>query len=489
MKKVLIYSAFTLLAFFTSCSDFLDVNTDPNNPTEVDPSLVLPSAQAQIAGVVNGYYGVLGGLWSQHWTQSHVASQYRNEDSYGLTKSDYNVSWRELYSDVLIDLSLIQKNAEETENWNAYLQATSLMAYTYQMLADFYGEVPFSEALKGNEGIDEPVFDSGQDIYDGLIDMLDGALSKDFSTDGNTWIQTDFIFGAQGKDGQIDSWIRFANTLKLKIYLRQTEARSAVAQDGVAKILNGENLLTGDAAMDIYEDVANRSYPLYETNIRQLNVGTNLRGSHTFVSYLIDNNDPRLDVFFTAGNGGHAGLLQGNFDALSTDVDPGVPDVAIFNPLTAFYFFTTEEVNFMLAEANLRYGDTGTAKGYYDNGVMESCARYGMSGDVLVDDGGVYAYPDGTFDENLKAVMMQKWVSMVERGYESFMDQNRTGIPNISAVGGDDVNYVPGEYTYSIGGVTNGLFPKRLIFPDLTRRNNSNTPDEEPITEPVWWAK
>ena len=489
MKKIVIYSAFTLLAFLSSCSDFLDVNSDPNNPTEVDPSLVLPSAEAQIAGVLNGYYGVLGGIWSQHWTQSHVASQYRSEDSYGLTKSSYNVAWRELYSDALIDLSVIRKSAEEAGNWNAYLQATSLMAYTYQILADFYDQVPFSEALKGNEGINEPVFDSGQDVYDGLIDMLDEALAKDFTADGNTWIQTDFVFGALGKDGQIDSWIRFANTLKLKIYLRQTEARSSVAQDGISKILNSDNLLTGDAAMDIFEDVANRSYPLYETNVRQLNVATNLRGSHTFISYLLENNDPRIDAFFNPGNNGHFGLRQGDFDALSTDIDPAAPDVAVFSPTTAFYFFTTEEVNFMLAEAKLRYGNSGDVIGYYNSGVMQSCARHGVNGDGLVSDGGAYAYPDGTLDQNLKAIMMQKWVSMVERGYESFMDQNRTGIPNISSVPADDPNYVPGEYTYSIAGVTNGVFPRRLIFPDLTRRNNSNTPVEQPITERVWWAK
>ena len=489
MKKIFIYSAFTIMALFTSCSDYLDVNTDPNNPTEVDPSLVLPSAEAQIAGVLNGYYGVLGGIWSQHWTQSHVASQYRNEDAYGLTKSDYNVAWRELYSDVLIDLSVIRKSAEETENWNAYLQATSLMAYTYQVLADFYGQIPFSEALLGNEGINEPVFDSGQDVYDGLIVMLDEALSKDFAGEGNTWIQTDFVFGDMGLDGQIDSWIRFANTLKLKIYLRQTEARSTVAQEGITKILNGESLLTTDAALDIFEDVADRSYPLYETNIRQLNVSTNLRGSHTFITYLLDNEDPRIDAFFIAGSGGHFGLRQGDFDALSTDIAPDAPDVAIFEPTTAFYLFTTEEVNFMLAEAHLRYGNSGDVIGFYNAGVMQSCARHGVNGDGLVSDGGSYAYPDGSFDDNLQAIMMQKWVSMVERGYESFFDQNRTGIPGISSVGGEDPNYVPGEFTYSIGGVTNGLFPKRLIFPDLTRRNNSNTPVEQPITEPVWWAK
>lgn len=489
MKKIVIYSAVIMMAFFTSCSDFLDVNTNPNSPAEVDASLVLPSAEAHIAGIVNGTYGVLGGLWSQHWTQSHVASQYRSEDSYGLSNSDYNGSWRDLYSDALVDLAFVQKSAEKAENWNAYLQASSLMAYTYMMLADLYDQIPFSEALKGEEGLDEPVFDAGQDIYDGLISMLDVALGKDFDGDGNDWVQTDFVFGDQGEAGQINSWKQFANTLKLKIYMRQTKARSSVAEAGIVGLLDKQEFLASDAAMDIFSDAPNQSYPLYETNIRQLNVGTNLRGSHTFVSYLTENGDPRIDAYFIAGSGGHFGLDQGDFDALSSDIAPDAPDIAVFTPEKAFYFFTMEEVNFLLAEANLRYGDAASVKSHYDNAILQSCARNGVNGDDLVADGGSYAYPDGSFDENLNAIMMQKWTSMVDRGYESFMDQNRTGIPNISSVPANDPEYVPGEYTYSIGGVTNGLFPRRLLFPDRTRRTNSNTPAEVPITEPVWWAK
>ena len=489
MKKIILYSAVFLMALLSSCSDFLDVNTNPNAPVDVDPSLVLPSAEAHIAGIVNGSYGVLGGLWSQHWTQSHVASQYRNEDAYGLTKSDYNGPWRDLYSDALVDLAIVQKNAQKTENWNANLQATALMAYTYMMLADFYDQIPFSEALKGAEGMDEPKFDTGEEVYDGLITMLDNALAQDFTGDGNTWVQTDFIFGSAGESGQIGSWIQFANTLKLKIYLRQTKARNSVAQAGIIALLDKQEFLSGDAEMDIFSDAANQSYPLYETNIRQLNIGSNLRGSHTFISYLMEHNDPRIDAYFIPGSGGHFGLDQGDFDALSSDIAPEAPDIAIFNPTTPFYFFTKEEINFLLAEANLRYGDAAAVKGYYDDAIMQSCARYGLSGAALIEDGGSYAYPEGTFDENLKAIMMQKWTSMVDRGYESFMDQNRTGIPNISTVPADDPNYKPGEYTYSIGGVTNGKFPRRLIFPDRTRRNNSNTPAEQPITEPVWWAK
>ncbi|NND07347.1 MAG: SusD/RagB family nutrient-binding outer membrane lipoprotein, partial [Saprospiraceae bacterium] len=122
----------------------------------------------------------------------------------------------------------------------------------------------------------------------------------------------------------------------------------------------------------------------------------------------------------------------------------------------------------------------------YESAVANACTRVGADCSALIE--GAYAYPDTDFDSNLKAIITQKWASMVDRGYESFFDQNRTGIPAISPVTSDIESYVPGELTYSINGVTGGAFPKRLLFPDYSRRTNSNTPAEVPLTTPVWWA-
>jgi hypothetical protein len=477
-----------VLGALVSCSDFLDVNVDPNNPTEVDPALVLPSAQMHICGILNGDYAIVGGIWSQHWTQSHVASQYRQEDRYALRNSDYNGSWRDLYSDALIDLSVIRDQAEAEENWATYLQATSLMAFTFQMLADFYGEIPFSEALKGDDGIEAPKFDQGETVYDGLITMLDEALGKDLFSTNSVGPSTDFVFGDLSSAAQTNAWIQFANTLKLKIYLRQTKARPDVAQQGIQSLLTtNAPFLTTAAEINVFSDVPNQSYPLYETDRRQLNVTSNLRASNTLISFLVENEDPRISTYFIPGSGGQMGLRQGDFNALSTDIPPAAPSVANILPTSSFYFFSADEVAFMLAEAHARYGEPAMAKSNYNQAVQLAFTKMGLDGSDLIES--TYAYPQGTLSENLEAIIIQKWVAMVERGYESFFDQNRTDIPAISSVGSDDPAYVPGKWTYSVTGTTGGLFPKRLIFPDITRRNNPNTPAEIPITEPVWWAK
>lgn len=488
MKLKISFLTLTLAIFLLSgCKDYLDVNTDPNNPATVSSDLILPSAEAHIASIVNGSYGPLGGIWAQHWTQSHKASQYKVIDRYNLKKTDYNTAWRDLYSDALIDLETIRKDAVATGNWNLNLQAVSLEVYIYQTLADWYDKIPFSQAAQGKDA-PTPAFDNGEDVYSGMITMLDDALSKDFSSDGNAWIRTDFVFGSS-KAGQISNWQKFANTLKLKIFLRESGARNDVAQTGIKAMFdNGARFLTNtDAKMAIYTDADAQSYPLYESQIRQLNVGTNLRASNTLVSFLDQNADPRIDAYFTAGSGGHLGLLQGDFD--NTDYSGGQVDVAIFSPTRPFYFFTKDEVNFMLAEASMKYNSGTDTKAYYDQAVMDAFSRYGFDGSTFVAAGGTYEFPNGSQADNMQAIIMQKWASSVDRGLEAFFDQNRTGIPKISAVPGDDANYVPGEFTYSKGGVTGGAFPKRLIYPDVTRRANPNTPAEVDLTVKVWWAQ
>lgn len=488
MKHISSIFIITILLVFSSCSDFLDVNTDPNNPSPevIEPGLVLPSAQMQIAGSLNGTYAIVGGMWSQHWTQSNASSQFRNEDRYALTNSSsiYQTAWRDLYSDALIDLKFVKDKAEESGEWNSYLQASCMMAYTYQVLADFYGQIPFTEALQGAD-LAEPAFDSGEKVYDGLITMIDGALAKDFSESTVKPFPSDFLFGHMGKSDQIDAWKKFANTLKLKIFLRQSEARPNVASTGATGLLNAD-LLDGAASIDVFTDAAGLSNPFFESTFRQLNTDGNLRASTTLFSWLEANGDSRMDAYFTPGAAGHHSLAQGNFNAPSGDEPPTNVDKTNPSPSRAFYFFTADEVAFLKAEAELRYGNAASAKTSYNNGVMAAFQRFGLDGSSIL--GGVYAYPDGSFNDNLKAIMTQKWAASIERGYESFFDQNRTGIPAISSVPTTDGSYVPGEFTYSLTGTTNGAFPQRLIFPDRERRVNSNTPAEVAITVPVWWA-
>src|ERR1700753_909745 len=96
LKQVL-FTGLVVLAGFSGCKKFLDVNQNPNNPDTADPTLLLPTTQAAISQVVGNSFQVFGIIWGQYWTQSPVASQYKTMDQYANVGTDFDGPWRNLY--------------------------------------------------------------------------------------------------------------------------------------------------------------------------------------------------------------------------------------------------------------------------------------------------------------------------------------------------------------------------------------------------------
>lgn len=497
MKKIFsIFMIGLVLVMFSSCDTWLDVNDDPNNPSTASAELVFPVATLSVAAQVGGYYNLLGGFWSQYWTQSTAANQYKYIDSYTINATDFSNQWTELYAGALNDLAYIIREAEEAEDWSMYLMGTVMSCYTYQILADLYDKVPYFEATAGGTlGIFSPVYNTGQDIYDDLIIKLDYALSKDYKLTERS-MSTDQVF-----NGDMDSWVKFANTLKLKIFMRQMDARASVAQAGIQKLYaDGAEFLDVNAGLNIFTDEKFKDNPLYAANNRNLNVATNLRASATLNVYLDINGDPRFDYFYVNG-GSTTPLPQGGFNIGSTVIDPLTVTIFALYPTTPVNFISASESLFLQAEAVAKGWGTGNDKALYDMAVLKSFTESGgFNGAAFVDGDGAYEYPvGGTFAEKQEAIIMQKWISMAGRnGIESFFETNRTGIPKISTIeiwDGSSLNsfYPGGEFTYSQEGVTgDGNFPKRLLIPQTERAANENVPADllsKTITDKVWWAK
>ncbi|KAB7528213.1 SusD/RagB family nutrient-binding outer membrane lipoprotein [Flagellimonas olearia] len=479
MKKTFILYCLYIIAGtgLVSCDHELDINTDPDllTPEQIPMSAELPAAQTGIAAAAGTYFAIPGGFWSQFWTQSAVANQYRTIDSYAIANSHafINDGWSQLY-DALTDIRNIKANAETEGNWNYYLIASTLEAYAFQILVDFYGSVPYTES--NNTAILTPTFESAETVYNLMVSDLQEALSKNLSNSplDNVPGETDLLFA-----GDMDKWTQFANTLLLRLYLRQSNARPSVASAGVTALMNsGASFLDESAAITQFVDEASRSNPLYENEKRQLNVGTNLRASHTMGTFLDTNSDPRLASFYD----GTTFQLQGDFDDGSSSTS-----VVLLNATDPFYFISAAESKFLQAEARVRYMNGNGAQALYEDGVIAAFAQFGLDGTPFVN--AAYAYPNGTSEENIQAIITQKWVSFYPgNGYESFIEQNRTGYPVISSVAGDDPAYVPGELTYAVEANTNGLFPRRFLFPLDEAQRNPNTPSQIALTEKVWYA-
>lgn len=482
-KKILILSALFVAA---SCNK-LDINRSPNNPgiEEATMETLFPSGVMSTIGRVNGDLSIIGGMWAQFWTQNSGSSQFRTVDSYDLSNTStlINRPYAELYSGALNDYRLTLELAVKSQEWHYNLMATVMKAYTFQVLVDLFDKVPYSEALQPDVII-QPKFDDGYTIYISLIAEIDAALAKDYKSGSLTASQakTDLIFG-----GDMDSWEKLANTLKLKMYLRMVNAKPTEAEAGIRALYSANaKFLDLNAGADVFVDVPNKSNPFFEYNFRRLNTPDNLKASITLISWLNKNNDPRKTAYYgedvvAAHQGDYNTVTNGASNPIVKATDPA-------------WLISKAESYFMQAEALERYFGGAGAKTMYDNGVTAAFEQVGLEPGTLITVG-PYVYPSGaSLDGKIEAIIVQKWASLFgSHALEAFFEQNRTGYPLISPVYSTDATYATlyaGRLVYSVNGVTGaGNFPRRFVFPDDEKSRNSNTPVEVPTTTKVWWGK
>jgi len=488
--------------FGTGCKKQLDINRTPNSPgaEQGSPKLVFPAAVMGTTARVGGDLAILGAIWGEYSTQSALSSQYRQLDAYNVDGSQLNGPYNGLFAQGLKNYQFIIDKAKEASDWNFLLMATTMKAYTMGILVDLYDKVPFTEALQGAANLN-PKFDDGQAIYTALLAELDAALAKDFTASTNTSPgKVDLIFPpASGSndvakeiswnnDGNINKWKQFANTLKLKFFLRMVNKNASAAQAGIQKLYTDNvQFLTSDAGVSGFTDIAGKDNPMYEQNIRQLNTPDNIRASVTLVSFLKAKADPRINYFFGSANPG--AIHQGDY--LSTDPAYGSAARLVERPTDPVIFLSLAESLLMQAEARERYFAGAGAKALYDAGVTASFTAMGQGAAAAGLLAGAYLYPVTTLADKIEAISTQKWISY---GYgveylEGFFEKQRTGFPKTSPVYSNNAAYVPGQWVISKNTVlAAGLLPRRLVFPDVEKNRNSNTPAIVPIQTGVWWA-
>lgn len=461
MKRIKYYIASLLVSvlLLQGCSDsFFDINVDPNNPADVTPALALPSGISGTAYVLGGYYSALGGFWSQQYAQAPAASQWLEWENYNLTEDDFNRQFTSLYAGALNDYEYVRKTTSSTGNWKYYTIATLMQAYTFQVLADLYDEIPYTEALKGTENL-QPKYDKGDVVYSSLLTRIDEATSKDFTLSTvKTPGAEDLVFG-----GEIEKWIKFANTLKLKIYLRYVVKDPNKYKTQIEALLAQNNFLTEDAKIISFKAEQTGYNPFYNTFVDRLT--GNINANKNLMDSLNAYNDPRKSKIFTASVTGanFNAVATGNSKNLSgkTIKDFATPTVGNTAPV---YFFTKEEVLFLVAEAQARYGTASAAETAFKSAVSASLVSLGLTADAIV-----IPY------NGLKSIMVQKWISSTNKNnIEAFFDYNRTGYPKMDESLTSTFN--PGQR------------PKRLFFPDNERKTNPNTPTKVALYKPVWWA-
>jgi len=285
--KQLIIVLLTGVLGFSGCNKFLDINQNPNNPDEAEPGLLLPTVEAALGQVVGNQFQVYGGIWSQYWTQNVSASQYTTLEQYNINTTASNTAWRILYRSALNNAQLII-NDNETVSAEYYKAiAYILKAYGAQLATDAFGDVPLSEALNAAD-YGAPHYDPQEVVYDSIFSYIDKGIALAKTEDAVDPGAQDMIF-----QGDMAKWIAFANTLKLRAYLRLSEVKPDVASSGIQALYDsGAEFLSADAMIE-YSTVGGNENPLYN-EMAGLGYTQNLVASETAVSRFEYNNDPRL---------------------------------------------------------------------------------------------------------------------------------------------------------------------------------------------------
>ena len=413
-KILSIIIAITTLSASSGCSDWLDVNQDPNALTEIpDPIVLLPTAQVTVAHNLMGWdCGFAGAYWTQYWTQHYTASQFKSLCLYETTS--FSTSYTSLTSGALIDLKKIATLTKDNQDQlGLYFIAEVMSIFTWQTLTDLWGEIPYFEALRGNDGLLHPHFDKGDVIYADLKSRIDAVLELDLSNTSIT-ARYDFYYG-----GNMDQWKAFANSLKLKLMIRLSET-PVYDNAEVVKFIEENTLLTSSAKIDgsRWKDEEGKRHPMLEYQLGSANyISQNVIGCKSFIDYLKINSDPRLDVLFKApSTAGHKGAFFGDYESKADSDGDGTTDnkesysTAVFVLNTDLMVMTDWEVAFYVAEVYARANEMEKAQDYYEKGVKASLTQHGISDTEIVDFG--YAkWVGGTTEECIKQIAMQKWVA------------------------------------------------------------------------------
>ena len=485
MKKILLI---LLSVALFSCDDYLDVNTDPNNPSEVSTALVLPSAQNFIATRLGGNIFNYTGFYAQYWDQAVEANQY-NEIAENRIKFDFfNNDYRYLYAGALADLNVALKQSEEQEAWGDHFVATVLRAYTYQMLVDLMDQAPYTEALQGST-IPMPKWDEGSAIYAGIITEIDNALAK---VNSSTTITADLMLNRD-----IKQWIGFAKALKLKLYMRSSYAQDNKAQ--IMALINENNFFTGDITFAAYANESGKRNPWYETNTIGLGTVNNI-ASFPIITYLKRTSDPRMAKLFSKSENknDYLGLIPGSKTEMPSGVKTKDFSFPVMGATQPVYFFTQSELQFFIAEAQLRFGNNdAAAKAAYEAAIDANFSLRGVSGASDVYGAGKRAeWASATSAEGkLELIGLQKWVALcMVNHFEAWAELRRLGYPQVSslaasAVYADETKYTEGQLIRPWVNQLGTEMIQRVLFPEVAVNLNDNTPQQAGLSAKIWWDK
>ncbi|KAA9327260.1 SusD/RagB family nutrient-binding outer membrane lipoprotein [Hymenobacter busanensis] len=469
-----------LVGLLPACTDnFEEINTNPNAPVDVQPSLLLRKIIFDYGEQMSYEAFVAGNLLGQYFT----AIDFNLFDRHSLSEPQYGGNpWPFLYSNLRDNEILLQK-ARSNPAFGVYEGPALIMkAYLAATLTDLYGDVPYSQALQGKAGVITPAYDTQESIYTapgGILDNLDNGIASINGYTGTTALDGDVLYG-----GNRSKWVQFANSLKIKYLMRIS--RKVNVQAALQRVVTEGNYIQANADNAAFRFSLSQpnNFRMATARIGDYNLFIMSKTSEELLTGL---SDPRIATYFrpTAANPGtYRGLLNGpDASRLSISVADYSLTGTIFREnsdrLSANYM-TAAETSFWLAEAAERNLISASARTLYEQGITQSFDYWGTVLPTGYLTGSRVAY--GQNGQNpIEQILTQKWLHNINNGYEGWTEYRRTGFPRLKTVS---------------ASLNNGLVPVRMPYPATESALNAaqyniaaaNTQNNS-INAPVWWAR
>lgn len=455
----------TLIGLFISgslisCSDYLDINESPNVPTvsDVTPDLQLAGALTAPYEAMQYQFGnanEFGNVMLANWgpNVNGFTGGYLDEFRLSITTGFYQGIWDEVFVNLANLENIATTDSDVYDNHKAIAMISK--ANYFQILVDFYGDIPYTEALKLGDNYN-PAYDDDKMIYRSLIENIDEAIALINNADDmdNTVSSEDVVYG-----GDMTKWKKYANTLKLRILMRQ--ATLAESDGETATYLDEQfaslekNFVNTDVTINPgYTNSSGKLNPFYAnwgfdsqgTAVQSYNFTVAADFATEFMKGLTPNNpnytgtgtgvsDPRLQKYYQLVDGEVFGVVQGyNSNQAPDELSKLGPEI-VKDPSQDGFLMLGATSYFLQAEAVLKGYMSGNAKDLFQNGIKSSFTSLGIGGDAdayITSSNNIDKIGwDGSSDK-VEAIMTQKWLATNGRtAYESWFDYVRTGYPNI----------------------------------------------------------
>ncbi len=528
MKKINIILFFILLMLQSCTAGFIEMNTNPNQVTgeqmEVNnyrtgtkilnlQNLVIPVQEHMYqfneslsGGPFAGYIGSTVDTWLTRFETFNPSDDWRKWPFANVMTDSY-APYR----------GIVNQTDDEVANAFANLLRVAIM----HRMTDSYGPIPYSNAV-ANESVFVK-YDSQRKVYETMFNEIDEAiavLTANSSIAASAWNKYDYVYY-----GNISQWVKYANSLKLRMAMRLSYVNPQLAKSKAAEAI-AAGVITSNADNAQMHAPENRTALIY-------NDWSDHRVGADIINYMNGYEDPRREKMFTsvpAGPGSkemtYSGVRVGGDVSSKTEYITYYSNM-IVSTTSPYLWMNAAEVSFLMAEYELRWGSVDTAKSLYDNGIRlsfeergaEGAEAYIMNSDrkpaPYADPLGHYSVTaaqseitiaweestnlaDGTVpaddasERNLERIITQKWISSFPLGVEGWSEYRRTGYPRL----------LPAPQDKSGGSVDLDHHARRLTYPVEEYRMNAanlqeavNTLNSEATGERkgdimgtrVWW--